>query len=148
MCLKGVNLKITILAKEDGGLFKIEHKSGKSWLIKLKSVDSNLSKGIYYVFACPVTSKTCRKLYFFDGFFKHRDSIPVNYLQQNLARQKRQLERILKFEFGTAGDEMMKKYFKPTYNGKPTKRYLRVLKKIEDEQRFYENNALRILKTL
>lgn len=146
--LKGIDFKCQIVAKQDGGLFKLKHESGKSWLIKLKSVNSNLSKSVYYLFICPVTSKTCRKLYFYDGFFKHRDVIPVNYSQQNVARQKRQLERILKVEFGTAGDEMMKKYFKPTYNGQPTKRYLRILKKIEDEQRFYEINALQILQTM
>lgn len=146
---RSIEFKCSIVAREEGGIFKIESINGKySWIINLHAVCSNLGKSKYYLFECPVIQKTCRKLYFFDEKFQHRDNIPVNYEQQNRARHYRGLERLFRFELGTVGDEMLKPYFKTYYRGRPTKRFLRIMKKIKEEEQFYRENVHQFIRQM
>lgn len=142
---KNVHFECSILAKEHGGIFRLEPKNGKPWIFKLRSIESNLGLSYYYVFECPVTKKTCRKLYFYDGKFLHRDAIPVNYSQQNEGKKYRDLGRLFRFELGYIGEELYKPYSKTHYRGIPTKRYARILKQIEIEEKFYKANKAKCI---
>lgn len=100
-----------------------------NYRVQLVSVPSNLRKGKIWFFICPDTGKRCRKLYFSGGRFLHREAFRGMYSRQTRSK------RWLRFETFFAGDvvltEMQKPYFKTEYNGKPTKRYIRLLKKAE-----------------
>lgn len=142
---QNVDFECSIVAKKDGGIFKLRQYNGESWIFKLRSIESNLGLSYYYVFECPVTKKTCRKLYFYDGKFLHRDAVPVNYSQQNEGKRYRDLGRLFRFELGYLGEELLKPYSKTHYRGIPTKRYTRILKQIGIEDKFYKANKAKCI---
>jgi len=97
------------------------------------TVPSNLGKGDFWYFPCPVTRKRCRKLYLGCGKFHQREAfIGCFYEKQVQSKYYKYLGNIIgkEFEADRAYEEMQEPYFKKYYNGKPTKRYLRLLKKI------------------
>lgn len=100
-----------------------------NYRVQLVSVPSNLRKGVVWFFICPHTGKRCRKLYLIGDRFLHREAYRGMYSRQTRSKRWLQLETFF------AGDvvltEMEKPYFKTEYNGKPTKRYIRLLKKAE-----------------
>lgn len=148
LSFKNVDFECSIVAKEDGGVFRLETKNGKPWIFNLHAIESNLGLGCYYVFECPITKKTCRKLYFYEGKFQHRNAIPVNYSKQNEGKRYRELGRLFRFELGYIGEELCKPYSKTHYRGIPTKRYARILKQIENEEKFYRANAAKCIQQL
>ncbi|WP_236974734.1 hypothetical protein [Membranihabitans maritimus] len=110
-------------------------KEHRQYKVKLVSQPSNLGKGKVWYFLCPHTSKRCRKLYNKDGYFFHRDAFD-NCIYESQARSKKM--RKIEKRFGSYFDrdkifeERLKKYFKTHYDGKPTKRFLRLQKKIDE----------------
>lgn len=148
LTFKNMDFECLIVAKKDGGSFKLQKHRGESWIFKLRSIESNLGLSYYYVFECPLTKKTCRKLYFYDGNFLHRDAIPVNYSQQNEGKRYRELGRLFRFELGYIGEELCKPYSKTHYRGIPTKRYARILKQIETEEKFHKANSAKCIHQL
>jgi hypothetical protein len=101
--------------------------------VKLVSKSSNLGHGQYLYFECPHTKKLCRKLYSSNGMFLHREASKGMYECQKWSKYSRSLIALCKI--GMSEDVEMKPYFKPTYRGKPTKRYLRERKKYDDYSR-------------
>lgn len=99
--------------------------------IDLVGVPSNLGKGEVLYFLCPQTGKRCRKLYFYNGYFLHREAAPGMYESQTHSKKNRGLIKLL-FEKEEAEKELNKPYFKRYYNGRPTKRYKRIKKRIEN----------------
>lgn len=148
LCYRDTEFQCSIVASDDGGIFRLKTTNGKPWIINLQAVKSNLGKSSYFLFECPVTQKTCRKLYFYEGKFQHRDNIPVNYEQQNRSKFYRGMERLFKHELGTTGDEIMKPYFKTHYRGQPTKKFQRIMRKIKEEEEYYHNNVHQVLKQM
>lgn len=145
---RSIEFQCSIVARDRGGIFRLKTTNGKPWIINLQAVQSNLGKSSYFLFECPVTQKTCRKLYFYEGKFQHQSVIPVNYEQQNRAKHYRGLERLFRHELGTVGNEMLKPYFKSHYRGQPTKRFLRIMKKIKEEEQFYKANVHQFLQEM
>jgi hypothetical protein len=88
---------------------------------------SNLGNGYYYFFKCPLTKKLCRKLYLSNGTFLHREASKGMYECQKLSKNSRNL--IAFFKFGMRESIELQPYFKSTYRGKPTRRYLNEQKK-------------------
>ncbi len=105
----------------------------RNYLIPLITVPSNLGRGQVPYFLCPHTHKRCRILYFGGGYFLHREAFPgFMYERQTYSSHWRFLERAAALAFGCNKiyEELNSKYFKTHYAGKPTKRYLRLMKKL------------------
>lgn len=107
--------------------------------ILLEPVPSNIGDGKVWYFICPFTGKRCRKLHLINGKFKHRSSLPGGmYSTQTKSKKWRQIEKVYGCYFDSERhyEEIYSKYFKKTYNGKLTKRYKKLLIKIEKAERF------------
>ncbi|GAA3512389.1 hypothetical protein GCM10022393_27680 [Aquimarina addita] len=101
--------------------------------VPLVSLPSNLGKGIVWYFLCPFTKKRCRKLHFIDQRFIHRSALPSGMYEKQIQSKKwRQMDKAYGFYFDSNQhyQELYGKYFKKYYNGKPTKRYLKLMAKI------------------
>ena len=102
--------------------------------VMLLSYPSNLGKGKIWYFLCPYTKKKCRKLYLIDGYFLHREAFDgCMYECQTQSKMFRNFvntygnEHLIKELF----DQLNQKHFKKTYAGRPTKKYLKIIRKIE-----------------
>ena len=110
--------------------------------VYLESLPSNLGKGEVLYFVCPLTKKLCRKLYFENSYFLHRTAFKgIMYSKQLESKKNRNLIKVLDKVF--LSDEVYKqrykKYFKTFYNGKPTKKYLKLQNKIDTANKFPSN---------
>lgn len=110
----------------------------RNYRVSLVAVPSNLGKGKVWYFLCPQTGKRCRKLYCVNGYFLHREAFPrVMYETQTYSENNRQLIRLFEqSQTDKAYNELYSKHFKSHYAGKPTKRYLRIMEKIQQAERF------------
>lgn len=119
-----------------------------NYRIDIESLNSNLGKGEILYFVCPQTKKYCRKLYLKGGYFLHRTAFKELYYSKQIESKKnRDLLRIFESAFlsDEVYEERYKKYFKTHYNGKPTKKYLRLQNKIDNANRFPEDTLQRLL---
>ena len=100
--------------------------------VPLVKVPSNLGKGHVWYFRCPYTSQLCRKLYSIDGYFMHRAAVKGYYEKQIQSKQYRHLEKTFGpvFQQEKAHEQLYEKHFRKFYNGKPTKRYLKIMAKL------------------
>lgn len=106
----------------------------RNYKINLVYIPSNLGFGKIWYFQCPVTNKRCWKLYSIGGYFLHRDAFQgAMYDSQIQSKYYRSLDKSLGayFRLDQLYEQLYKKYFKKTYAGKPTKRYLRIMEQIE-----------------
>jgi len=106
----------------------------RNYKIWLTSVPSNLGKGKILFFICPQTNKRCRKLYSVCGYFLHRDAFNgCMYESQTKSKSYRQIEKQFGalFKSEELYEKLYSKHFKKFYNGKPTKRYLRIMEQIK-----------------
>ncbi|NOZ35659.1 MAG: hypothetical protein GXO80_10225 [Chlorobi bacterium] len=100
----------------------------------LKVQYSNLGKGYFYYFICPVTGKQARKLYLSGGYFLHRTAFNgCMYECQIKSKYMRKLDKLFgaHFDYDKLYDELYRKYFKKFYAGKPTKRYKRIINQLK-----------------
>lgn len=111
------------------------NKTPINYRVQLTSAPSNLGKGVVWYFICPHTGKRCRKLYLVDTYFYHRSAFRgCMYDKQTQSHKNRRLGKQFERLFGMdkAFELIYSKHFKKQYNGKPTKRYLKLLKQITD----------------
>jgi hypothetical protein len=104
----------------------------RKYSIQLVSLPSNLGKGRVWYFVCPVTFKRCRILYRIDsnGYFLHRLAYQgMVYESQTQSKYYRYLEQTLGrvFKSDRLAQQLYSKGFRKFYNGKPTKRYKRIM---------------------
>jgi hypothetical protein len=102
--------------------------------VQLISVPSNLGKGVVWYFVCPHTGKRCRKLYLADTYFYHRSAFKgCMYEKQTLSKRTRNWDKHFSYLYLTDKiyQQINAKHFKKTYSGKPTKKYLKLTKRIE-----------------
>ena len=99
--------------------------------VNLEAVPSNLNRGHYWVFLCPVCGRRCKKLHLIHGLFQHRTAMRgVFYKQQ--ARTPWRFGRYLD-AYGGIGEifeAAEAPYFREYYRGKLTRRAERMLRKI------------------
>ena len=108
------------------------NKEPVNYRVRIISVLSNLGKGNVLFFICPHTGKRCRKLYLISKYFLHREAFRgCFYESQTYSRSTRELEKFFDRHFAEEHlfAALNKPYFKRSYRGKPTKRYLRLLRK-------------------
>jgi len=77
----------------------------------------------------------------------HRSALPRGvYSKQIHTKKWRDLEKVYGnyFDVERYYEELYSKHFKKFYNGKPTKRYLKLLEKINDAERFSASDIERL----
>jgi len=107
--------------------------------IQLISTPSNIGNGLIWYFLCPFTGKRCRKLHLINERFMHRSALPSGvYSKQIHTKKWRNLEKIYGcyFDLDKYYKKLYSKNFKKYYNGKPTKKYLALMTKINKGERF------------
>jgi len=113
--------------------------------LNLVSVPSNIGKGVVWFFICPNTSKRCRKIYLGDTYFLHRRAFKgCFYEKQTYSHKNRQLYKYFEAEFGIdkVYEQIYSKHFKKEYAGKPTKRYLKLKRQIQQADKLMQQNFL------
>ena len=105
----------------------------RKYKVGLVTIPANIGKGEIWYLVCPVTKKRCRVLYSIDGYFLHRQAFKgCMYKIQTESKADRQTTRKYKPIYkGNEYDQLQAKHFKMFYNGKPTSRFLRIMKKIK-----------------
>lgn len=104
-----------------------------NYRVQLISAPSNLGKGVVWYFVCPHTGKRCRKLYLADTYFYHRSAFRgCMYEKQTQSHKARNLfKHFDRYDMAEkAYKQIYSKNFKKKYNGKMTKRFLQLAKKI------------------
>ena len=130
------DISIKVCTYSETPYIEFDYKYNKvptNYIVPLLSVPSNLGKGFVWYFICPQTGKRCRKLYLVDRYFYHRSAFKgCMYDKQTQSKKSRELEKVLGGYFGTDKlyDQLYKKHFKKHYAGKPTKKYLRLSKRL------------------
>lgn len=108
-----------------------------NYSVQLVSIPSNLGKGVVWYFVCPRTGKRCRKLYLVSTYFYHRSAFRgCMYETQTHSKQTRYFDKLLGgyFHADTLYEQLYKKHFKKQYAGKPTKKYLKLSREIEQAE--------------
>jgi hypothetical protein len=106
----------------------------KRYKIFISTLPSNLNKGHNYYFTCSISNKRCRKLYLINGVFAHRQVFKgCMYKNQTLSKKTRIFEKTFGvfFKKYEVIEQVNKKWFKYTYSGKPTKKYLKLYNILE-----------------
>lgn len=116
--------------------------------IQIVTVQSNLGKGEIPLFICPVTHKKSRILYFINGYFVHREASKESMYEsqtysKNMREQFKLFENITGHE--KAYEKIHSKYFKKFYNGKPTKSFVKLLKKIQLSESYSQRDFERLI---
>jgi len=102
--------------------------------VQIISKQANIGQGLLWFFVCPKTGKHCRILHLSGKYFIHRTALKgYLYETQTYSSNTRHLLKTpmyLEVKADGIYDQIYKKHFKKYYKGKPTKRYLSLLKKI------------------
>lgn len=101
------------------------------------NLNPNASTGYYY-FVCPVTGRSCRKLYLVDGQFVSRFALRVPYEKQNESRYQRAGMLAYLSSFHKLDELTAQRYRRITYRGKLTP-YGRKLKRLELKHERFDN---------
>lgn len=110
-----------------------------NYKVELVSIPSNLGQGVVWYFLCPVTGKRCRKLYLVGGYFYHRSAFKgCLYENQTYSHRIRRMRNSfdLAFLIDDINEQIYSKHFKQHYRGQPTKRYSKLINRIEARQMF------------
>jgi hypothetical protein len=130
------NIWIRVNTQSEDPYMQLRYKCNEvpvNYMVQLRPAPSNLGKGVVWYFVCPYTGKRCRKLYGADTYFYHRSAFRYcMYEKQTRSHKYRNMDKQLNKIFGPEGayEQIYSKHFKTHYNGKPTKRYLKLVKQI------------------
>lgn len=106
-----------------------------NYRIQLVSLPSNLGKGVVWFFICPHTGCRCRVLHLIGGYFYHRTAFNgCFYEKQTESHRHRRFEKRFgeSFRIEKILSQNNRKKIRQYYNGKPTKRYLKLLKQLNE----------------
>jgi len=131
------SISISVNTQSEQRYIELDYKyrdEPRNYKVFLTSTPSNLSRGEIWYFLCPQTNKRCRKLYSIGGYFLHREAFKgCMYESQTQSKKYRQLDKTFGayFKSDNLYSELYKKHFKKSYAGKPTKKYLRIMERIQ-----------------
>jgi len=131
------SISIRVCTHSENLFLEFDYKCNQvpiKYKVQLISVPSNLGKGVVWYFVCPRTGKHCRKLYLADTYFYHREAFKgCMYEKQTQSKKSRYLDKMIGayFKSDKLYSELNEKYFKKTYAGKPTKKYLKLTQQIQ-----------------
>ncbi|SEW27159.1 hypothetical protein [Chitinophaga arvensicola] len=119
----------------------------RKYRVPLIQVLSNLGTGNIWYFLCQLTNKRCRKLYLIDGYFQHREAIKGYYEKQIQSKHYRYLEKVYGpvFKVDELYRQLSSLHFRKFYNGKPTKRYLKIIEQIKAAKSLNERDLVSML---
>ena len=144
-------ISIEVIINQKTNILILDYKCNDkkyNYKVSLTTLPSNLGKGSVWYFLCPFTLKRCRKLHLIDERFIHRSALSSGVYSKQLHTKKwRELEKVYGnyFDNDEHYKELYSKHFKKFYNGKPTKRYLKLMEKINDGERFSSSDIERLL---
>lgn len=118
--------------------YTIDGNKAIKYKVNMFQKPSNLGKGFIWWFMCPQTNRPCRKLYLNNGYFLHRDAMKgAMYECQTFSKYGRMLDRYFGLEHGlfSVYDQINAKHFKKYYKGQPTKKYLKLMKRIKQAEK-------------
>lgn len=116
-----------------------------NYRIQLVSIPSNLGSGHVWYFLCPVTRRRCRKLYSVGPEFLHREAYQdCIYESQRRSHKERELTKLNEKLYAEikAYEQILTKHYKSHYAEKPTKRHLKMLKKIAEAKGFSTSDLI------
>ena len=136
---KTADISLYVNTLESSPYIELNYNSNgepREYKVKLFWKESNLNQGKVWFFICPKTFKYCRKLYLIDGYFLSRAAFKgfnCMYEKQTYSKYGRSLDKTYGALFGIdkAYEQIYSKHFKKYYDGKPTKKYLKLLKQIK-----------------
>jgi hypothetical protein len=146
------SISIQVNTHSEQPFIELEYKyrdEPRNYTIHLTSCPSNLNRGVLWYFICPQTNRHCRKLYSIGGYFLHREAFRgCMYETQTQSKRYRQLDKTFGAYFKSDNllKELYKKNFKKTYAGKPTKRYLRIMKLLQKAASVSGSNLISVIK--
>lgn len=138
------SISIQVNIQSEQPYIELDYKCNEApinYRVQLVSAPSNLGKGVVWYFICPNTGKRCRKLYLGDTYFYHRSVIRGGMYKKQL-QSKGERELYKTFELFFLSEVLDKKHLKKQYAGKPTKKYLNLIEKIQSA----ENNLNEAIK--
>lgn len=116
--------------------------------VQLIALPSNLGKGKVWYFVCRYTGKRCRKLHLLSERFMHRSALPSGmYSKQTQSKKWRDMDKIYGsyFDSDKLYQELHSKHFKRYYNGKPTKRYIRIMQQLNKAEKISHGDIERLM---
>jgi hypothetical protein len=131
------SISIRVNTQSEQPYIELNYKCNEApinYRVQLVSAPSNLGKGVVWYFICPRTGNRCRKLYLADTYFYHRSAFRgCMYEKQTQSKKSRYLDKTLGVYFRSDQlfEQLYKKHFKKQYAGKPTKKYLHLMKRIQ-----------------
>lgn len=145
------SISILVNTNSEQPFLELDYKANdiaRKYKVSLVSVDSNLGKGKIWYFLCPNTRRKCRKLYLKGGYFLHREAFRgCMYESQVQSKKDRDMLKVFGsyFKLDNLYNQLYKKNFKKTYAGKPTKRYLKLMKQIQQAEQITPNELEEML---
>ncbi|MFT2007194.1 hypothetical protein ACMA1I_00840 [Pontibacter sp. 13R65] len=136
------SISIKVNTCTDGPYLELNYKHRDkpiNYTVDLVSVPSNIGKGVVWYFLCPHTGKRCRKLYSVGERFLHREAFRgCMYETQTYSHKARTLNNLFDKLYGVDKlyMQLRQKHFKSHYAGRPTKKYLKLMQKIRESERF------------
>ena len=134
------SISITVCTSKENPFLQLDYSYNKTHLnykVSIVSIPSNLGKGRIWYFLCPKTNLRCRILYLINGYFYHRNAFKNGiYESQVFSKNLRLMDKTLGVYYGvdTLYTELYKKNFKRYYAGKPTKRYLKIMRELKKSE--------------
>ena len=131
-----VSISVNMLAPDQ--YIELDYKFNnepRKYQIQFTTIPSSLGNGKLLYFVCPKTGKRAMKLYLINGYFLHREAFNgCMYSCQTQSKKERTflntpLGIVIKIE--SLFEQLRKPYFKTTYAGKPTKKYLKIERQIQ-----------------
>lgn len=106
----------------------------RKYRVYLVFIPANIGNGTICYFLCPHTNKRCRKLYSIGGYFLHREAFKgcMYDCQTQSKRNRLIIKKFKPYWKDHESDQLHAKHFRAFYNGKPTKKYLRINKRINE----------------
>ena len=136
------SIGIRAVTRETSGILTVDYTFRNTekinYDIELITRPSNLGAGLLWFFVCPYTGKVCRKLHLINGYFKHRSALQdLMYQNQLESKRWREWNKMYAGKFNDhIYEELYSKYFKRYYKGKMTKRFSRIVKKLQKSGNF------------
>jgi len=130
---------------DDNMFIELDYKCNgepRNYRVDIVSINSNLGKGKIFYFVCPHTKRRCRYLYLNGGYFLHRIAFQgCMYQTQTESKKMRGWSKNygIYFESDSIYEQLYKKNFKKTYAGKPTKKYVKLTRQLEQIERMSNN---------
>jgi hypothetical protein len=145
------SISISVNTFSEQPFIELDYKyrdESRNYKVRLVSILSNLGKGLIWYFLCPQTNKRCRKLYSIGGYFLHREAFKdCMYDCQTKSKHYREFDKSFGAYFRTDElySQLYKKHFKKTYAGKPTKKYLNLMKQIQKSEGLTLNDIKKLI---